>query len=109
MEPSIFQYSKPPSQLPPQGYFSSNNEAFQAFLAHEKNLNSDDLGQVVKALSELKRILKTTENKLLLNSATSKIMNIFENAKNLYKYQYLKVKKIILFYKDIKCTSSFKI
>jgi len=75
----------------PKGPFNSNNEAFQTFLAHEKNLNSEDLGQVVKALSELKRIIKTSENKLLLNSATSKIMNIFENARNLYKYQYLKV------------------
>jgi len=75
-----------------QGLFPSNSEAFQTFFAHEKNLSSDDLGQVVKSLSELRRIIKNTENKLLLNSATSKITNNFENAKNLYKYQYLKVK-----------------
>lgn len=74
------------------GIFGSNSDVFQAFFAYEKNLTSDDLGQVVKSLSEMKKIIYATENKLLLNSAISKIVNNFESTKNIHKYQYLEVK-----------------
>jgi len=78
---------RPRVQAP--GIFGSNSDVFQAFFAYEKNLTSDDLGQVVKSLSEMKKIIYATENKLLLNSAVSKIVNNFETTKNIHKYQYL--------------------
>ncbi len=83
---------RPRVQAP--GLFGSNSDVVQAFFAYEKNLTSDDLGQVVKSLSEMKKIIYATENKLLLNSAVSKIVNNFETTKNIHKYQYLEVKHL---------------
>src|SRR5690242_19500747 len=84
------------ARLQSTGSFASTSDVFQTFFAYEKNLTSEDLGQVVKSLSELQKIVKTTENKLLLNSVTSKIANNFELVKNVHKYQYFEVKLIRL-------------
>lgn len=74
--------------------YGTANDVFQTIFAHETNLNSEDLGQVVKSLSELRKIITTTENKLLLNSVISKIATNFEGVKNIHKYQYLEVNNI---------------
>ena len=88
---------EPPKSKPAaSNILGSTNDLFQTFFAYEKHLTSEDLGQVVKSLSELKKIIKSSENKILLNSVVSKIISNFELVKNIHKFQYLEVYTFLL-------------
>lgn len=67
------------------------SDLLNTFTSYEQQLVSDDIGQVVKALSEIKKLIKKTESKVLLNSIVSKTANNFEFTKNIRKYQYIEV------------------
>jgi hypothetical protein len=61
------------------------------FTLLESKLLTEDLGEIVNTLSELRQEIIRTENPTLVSSVVFKGANRFENTKNIIKYQYLQV------------------
>lgn len=60
--------------------FKIMSELLNRFFVLENSLSSDDLGEVVKGLKDIEKMIRRTENRILLNSVISKTAMKFEDA-----------------------------
>ena len=68
-----------------------SDELYENYFTIETTLRTNDPVITTKALNEFDKLIKFSENKIILNKIITKLVTIFEQSDNVIKFQIYKV------------------